>query len=137
MKCEHVCDGKAVGERQRRLRVFCFDSFYNERDAQPAHAALIDTMRALLALLLLLVAASLAAADYPVPIYSHTGTVIQPPHIPRCMLCICPHTPRVMQPYDNGFYVATQARAHPKVPLGEWFLPVPQPFARHLAEALR
>ena len=93
------------------LRVFCFDSFYNKRDAQPVHAALIDTMRAPLAFLLLLVAASLAAADYPVPIYSHTGTVIQPPHIPRCMLCICPHTPRVMQPYDNGFYVATQARA--------------------------
>jgi hypothetical protein len=62
--------------------------------------------RVVLAATLLIAGAWLAAADYPVPIYTHHGKVsvcashaLPPPHR------------RATQPYDNGLYVGKQAQS--------------------------
>lgn len=92
-------------------------------------------MRCTLTLIVVVAAACLAAADYTVPIYSHHGKVssvtqlnrtqsspLRPASTPWHALCISytlgcascqvPHTySSHLQPYDNGFYVGTQAHA--------------------------
>ena len=85
-------------------------------------------MTACLAFLLLL-AAALAAADYPVPIYSHTGTVNPPPipfppPIAHVIVGISSHSvvhsalrQRVLRGHSGS-------RAHPQVPGGGRLLQV-------------
>jgi hypothetical protein len=62
--------------------------------------------RVFLAATLLIAGAWLAAADYPVPIYTHHGKV---------SICASHASPpphrRATQPYDNGLYVGKQAQS--------------------------